>query len=67
MAGSPTVGHIRQKQHPGFYGGGYNSYQSLEMAADAGNARLEIPASQSDTPAQYIALTYANVRHELGS
>jgi hypothetical protein len=67
MDGSPPVGHVEQKQHPGFYGGGYSTYQSSEMAADAGNTRLEMPASQSGTPAQYNAPTYANVQHELGS
>src|SRR5271168_3682374 len=45
MDGSPPVGHVEQKQHPGFHGGGYNTYQSSEMAADAGNTRLEMPAS----------------------
>ena len=67
MDGSPPVGHVEQKQHPGFYGGGYNTYQSSGMAADTGNTRLEMPAGQSGIPAQYNVPTYANVRHELGS
>jgi hypothetical protein len=30
---------------PGFYGGGYSTYQSSEMAVDARNTRLEMPSS----------------------
>jgi hypothetical protein len=45
MARSPLVGHVEPRQHPSFYGGGYSTYQSSEMAVGAGNTRLEMPAS----------------------
>jgi hypothetical protein len=61
------MGLVEQKQHPGFYGGGYNPYQSSGMAADSGNTRLEMPGSQSGTPSQYKAPAFPDVRHELGS
>src|ERR1700733_14333605 len=33
MAGSPLVGYVEPRQYPSFYGGGYSTYQSSEMAA----------------------------------
>jgi hypothetical protein len=58
MAGSAPIGELEQKQHRGFYGGGYSNYQSSEMAADDGNTRLEMPGSEQG---------YDNVQHELDS
>jgi hypothetical protein len=63
MDGSAPMDRVEEKQHPGFYGGGYSTLQSLEMAADGRNTRLEMPG----TPSQYKAPPYPDVRHELGS
>jgi hypothetical protein len=67
MAGSSLMGQVEHKQHPGFYGGGNNTYQGSEMAADGGNTRLEMPGTQPGILSQYKAPTHPDVRHELGA